>query len=196
MKLIRIALVDDEPLILSALTRLLRQGLDMSPRQVSIKVYSDPFDALEHMRELAVDLVISDYRMPGLDGVELLSQMAQTHPDTVRMLLSGTPDLQAVLAAVNQAGASHVLLKPWCNVELLGVVRSALAERDARLAQRHSANASRLAQGTLNADQIERQRLEEQWPGITQVEWTLDGAVQVGDTGLMPLDPPAPGDVR
>jgi two-component system probable response regulator PhcQ len=196
MRLIRIALVDDEPLVLSALTRLLRQGLDMSPTQLSINAFTDPLKALAGLRELAVDLMISDYRMPGLDGVKLLSQMAQIHPDTVRVLLSGTPDLQAVLAAVNEAGVSHVLLKPWDNGELLRVVRTALAERDTRLEQRHLANESRLAKGTLSAGEVERQRLEEKWPGITQVEWTDDGAVQMGDTGLVPLDPPTHNDVH
>ena len=196
MNTVRVVLIDDEVHVLAALVRVLRQGLDTAPRSLAIETYGDPRVALARLQERAVDLVICDYRMPGLDGVSLLSRVALSHPDTARVLLTGSPDLQAVLAAVNSAGVSHVLLKPWDDAELLAVAHGCLRVRDARLEQQRLADASRHASGTLSAQELERRRLEAQWPGITQVEWTADGAVQFGDTGLAPLDPQMPHEKR
>ena len=192
MRSVRVLLVDDDLHVLTALRRLLRHGLEVSPRHLVIEAYADPCEALAQMRERPVDLVICDYRMPLMDGVALLSRVAQTHPDTARVLLTGSPDLAAVLAAVNQAGVSQVLLKPWDNAALLTVVHDCLRVREARLEQQQLADDARRAGGTPDAQELERRRLERQWPGITHVEWTADGAVQFGDTGLAPLDPLPP----
>jgi len=192
MKVVRILLVDDDAHVLSALKRMLRQDLDVEPRHLAVETYVDPCAALARMPELQVDLVICDYRMPAMDGVELLSRVAQTHPDTARVLLTGSPDLAAVLAAINRAGVSQVLLKPWDNNALLAVVRECLRLRDLWLEQQQLVDGARRIGGTLDAQELERRRLERQWPGITQVEWTADGAVQCGDTGLAPLDPLTP----
>lgn len=188
--LLRIAIIDDEPSVLAALQRLLRHGLATHERAVIVTCHQDPLAALAHSLERPMDLVLCDYRMPGLDGVRLLGQLARTHPDTARILLTGSPDLSAVLAAVNDAGVAHVLLKPWDPAELLATVRDCLAARQARLLERQLADQARLAQGTLTRQDAEKRRLEERWPGITHVEWTEDGAVQFGDTGLTPLDLP------
>jgi two-component system, probable response regulator PhcQ len=185
----RILLVDDEPHVLHALHRLLRQGLGDPWRDAEIVCHANPFKALAATQESAVDLVICDYRMPGLDGVQLLSRMARTHPDAVRVLLTGSPDLQAVIEAVNAAAVARVVLKPWDNRELLEIVQLALRGRQVRLEQLRLADEARLARGALDAQSLARHQLELRWPGITEVEWTADGAVQLGDTGLMPLDP-------
>jgi response regulator RpfG family c-di-GMP phosphodiesterase len=185
---LRIMIIDDEPGVLAALQRLLHRGMASPGRTLVVTCHQDPVAALQRSLERPVDLVLCDYRMPGLDGVSLLAQLARTHPDTARILLTGSPDLKAVLAAVNDAGAVRVLLKPWHPTELLGTVRDCLAARQARLHERQLANQARLAHGELSPQDAERQRLEACWPGITHVEWTDDGAVQMGDTGLAPLD--------
>jgi CheY-like chemotaxis protein len=185
---LHIMIVDDDPGVLAALKRLLGQGLADGDRAVTITCHQDPVAALERSLERPVDLVLCDYRMPVLDGVRLLGRLARTHPDTARILLTGSPDMSAVLAAVNDAGAARVLLKPWKPAELLATVRDCLATREARLHERRLADQTRLAQGALSPQDAERRRLEDRWPGITQVEWTDDGAVQLGDTGLAPLD--------
>lgn len=192
---VRILIVDDEPHVLHALVRLLRQGLVRPWRDAEITCHANPFKALAATLESAVDLVICDYRMPGLDGVQLLTRMARTHPDTVRVLLTGSPDLQAVIKAVNAAAVARVVLKPWDNRELLDIVQAALRGRQARLEELRLADEARLARGALDAQALACHQLELRWPGITQVEWTSDGAVQLGDTGLLPLDP-QPNDGR
>jgi two-component system, probable response regulator PhcQ len=190
---LRITIIDDEPGVLAALQRLLRHGLAAQERMVMITCHQDPVAALTRSLERPVDLVLCDYRMPGLDGVRLLGRLARTHPDTARILLTGSPDLGAVLAAVNDAGVARVLLKPWNPAELLTTVRDCLAARQARLLERQLADQVRLTQGALTPQDAERRRLEDRWPGITHVEWTEDGAVQFGDTGLAPLDELDPG---
>lgn len=192
---LRIMIVDDEPGVLAALQRLLRHGLAADGRVVMITCHQDPVAALTRSLERPVDLVLCDYRMPDLDGVRLLGRLARTHPDTARILLTGSPDLGAVLAAVNDAGVAHVLLKPWNPAELLATVRDCLAARAARLQERRLAQQAGLDRGALSPQEAERRRLEDRWPGITQVEWTDDGAVQLGDTGLGGLDPLDPIDL-
>lgn len=181
-------IIDDEPGVLAALQRLLSRGLAADDAAVTISCHTDPVEALAFTLERPMDLVLCDYRMPVLDGVRVLGRLARTHPDTARILLTGSPDLDAVLAAVNNAGVAHVLLKPWKPAELLATVRDCLAGRQDRLLERELAEQARTAQGALTPQEAERRRLERRWPGITHVEWTDDGAVQFGDTGLAPLD--------
>jgi two-component system, probable response regulator PhcQ len=188
MTITRLVLVDDDPHVLAALRRLLQRGL--ASRALAIEAYTAPRVALERLRERPVDLVICDYRMPVLDGVSLLRQVARAHPGTARMLLTGSPDLAAVLRAVNDAGVSRVLLKPWDNQALLSEVRACLQARDEMQEQSRLAEQARRSGAGLSAQQLELSRIEALWPGITQVEWTADGAVQFGDTGLAPLDRP------
>lgn len=184
---LRVALVDDDPGVLAALHRLLRRGLVAPPRGIVVLCHTDPLQALRRLAEQRLDLVVCDYRMPGLDGVQLLARLAATHPDTARVLLTGSPDLDAVLGAVNDAGAARVLLKPWDPAALLTALRQCLAARDERLAERRLAEQALQSHGALSAQELERRRLETLWPGITQAQWTSDGAVQFGDTGLAPL---------
>jgi two-component system, probable response regulator PhcQ len=189
MNPISIALIDDEAHVLTALARVLRIGLE--PRPVKIHCFSDPLQVLEPMREHAIDLVICDYRMPGMDGLSVLRRLASSHPDAVRILLTGTHDMQVVLGAINDAGVSRVVLKPWNNYQLLDAVRASLKRHDEVIEERRLADQARCSSGAISAQEVELKRLEERWPGITKVEWTTDGWVQLGDTGLGPLDTPA-----
>lgn len=185
---LRLALVDDEPGVLAALHRLLRQGLRDPARPLHIACHTDPRRALAQHAERPLDLILSDYRMPGMDGVALLGRFARSHPDAARLLLTGSPDLDAVLRAINDAGAARVLLKPWDPAALLREVRGCLEQAAARRQERALAIQAMTDRGTLSPQEAERRRLEAQWPGITDVQWTDDGAVQFGDTGLVPLD--------
>ena len=183
----RIMLVDDDPLVLSALTRLLRGGLGIAPLQIDL--CADGAQALRRLDEHPYALVVADYHMPGMDGVALLRAVAAGQPDAYRVLLTGNPSLAAVLQAVNEAEVSRVVLKPWQNEALLLALRGGLDTRAQRLADRALADAARLRQGTLTPQEAEQRRLESLWPGITKVDWAQDGAVEFAGTGLIDLDP-------
>lgn len=190
MNKVQLVLIDDDLNVLAALSRLLRNRMSTPKREVSIETYSDPQLALLGIAERNIDLLLCDYRMPYLDGVSLLERVSRSHPNTARVLLTGSPDLNAVLTAINKASVSRVLLKPWNNDQLIADLNDCLLKREHALEEHRLATAARAKSGQLSARELELRRLEAQWPGITQVEWTADGAAQFGDTGLSPLDPP------
>ena len=116
--------VDDEANILSALNRTLRAA------GYGVVMARDGAQALIHLAEMPIDIVISDMRMPGMDGVALLEQVQRRWPDVARLLLTGHADMDSAVAAINRGGIVRYLQKPWDERELL----AALAEAVERIA--------------------------------------------------------------
>ena len=93
-----------------------------------------------------VQLILSDQRMPGMQGDAFLSQARRIQPDAIRMLFTGYADIQAVINAVNEGHIFRYILKPWDTVELEGIIRQAaeqydlLAERKRLIAELQAAN--------------------------------------------------------
>jgi len=115
--------VDDEPAILSSLKRALRAP------DIAVITAASGAQALELMAALPVDLVISDMRMPGMDGAQLLERICREWPDAVRILLTGHSDTSATVLAVNRGRIFRYLQKPWDEQELVESVREGLALR-------------------------------------------------------------------
>ncbi len=112
--------VDDEPNIISALQRLFR------PQGYRIFTATSGSEGLEIMAREQVDLVISDMRMPQMDGAAFLEQVAGRWPQTVRILLTGYADLQSAVAAINKGGIYRYLSKPWEDNDIRNTVSDAL----------------------------------------------------------------------
>ena len=125
----RLLLVDDEINVLNALQRSLRRWFP--PGQTTMELSTEPLAALQRCREVDFDVVIADYRMPGLNGVELLTGIKALQPHTTRVMLSAAADFAVLLEAVNTAGISHYACKPWDAEELRDVILQALARNDA-----------------------------------------------------------------
>lgn len=122
-----VLLVDDEPSVLSALRRLFRtQGY-------RIEQCTGGADALALLQQVPVDLVVSDMRMPGMDGATFLAQVRQQHPSVVRILLTGYADITATIAAINEGAIHRYIAKPWDDNDLLLVVSDALQRRNLEL---------------------------------------------------------------
>ncbi len=107
--------VDDDPEVLRAIERDLRRKYASDYRV--LRAESGPA-AMEIVRELkvrnnSVALFLVDQRMPGLSGVEFLEQAMTLYPDAKRVLLTAYADTDAAIAAINEAGIDHYLLKPW-----------------------------------------------------------------------------------
>lgn len=178
----RIMLVDDEESILKALKRVLRAApCSYGGKSFALEVstFSSPLAALEHARHEPYDLFVSDYRMPGMDGIEFLKATKAIQPDAARLILSGYADLNALVRAVNEVGIERFVGKPWNDYDLLSAIGQALAHRELLLENRELANLVRLEMGDKTPEQLEAERLERLEPGITDVRWGPDGSVIV-----------------
>ena len=114
-----ILLVDDEASILSSLRRVLRG------ENYRILTASSGEEALNLLALHPVGVVLSDQRMPGMSGSELLAQVRAMYPKTVRMVLSGYTGLDSLTEAINRGEISRFLTKPWQNDDIIEAVRDA-----------------------------------------------------------------------
>ena len=119
--------VDDEPNILSSLRRLFR------PCGYRVLVAESGAQGLDILRSEPVDLVISDMRMPHMDGAQFLAAVRAEWPDVMRFLLTGYADMASAIEAINQGQIYRYMNKPWVDDDLLISVRQGL---DARALQR------------------------------------------------------------
>jgi DNA-binding NtrC family response regulator len=171
----RFLLVDDEINVLHALQRALRQYPHESG--IQIETCTSPADALLRCGETTFDLVISDYRMPEMNGVQFLHAVKHIQPGSVRLILSASTEFETMMSAINEAEVFRYIAKPWQIADLDEVVRLALAHHDQAREERHLADELRLQRGALTPQQAEAKRLEEDEPGITKVNWAPDGSV-------------------
>ncbi|TAL45314.1 MAG: response regulator, partial [Methylovulum sp.] len=102
-----ILFVDDEVNVLNALRRLFH-----SEHYVSYFASSGA-EGLRILQQYAVDIVISDMRMPEMNGAEFLAQVVMQWPETTRILLTGYADMQSTIDAVNKGRIYHYCNKPW-----------------------------------------------------------------------------------
>lgn len=175
-----VLIVDDEPLMLKALNRLLARApchCDGQTYALKVLTFSRPAEALDYIRQHAVSLILSDYRMPDMSGVALLTEALALQPQAVRLIISGYADLGALLAAINQAQIYKFIPKPWNDYELVSAIAQALRYRELLLDNQRLADICRLKMRLANPQEAERRRLEEIEPGITRVKWSADGAL-------------------
>jgi len=114
-----VLIVDDEPSVLSALKRELKA---LAP----VITCETPRDALKTLKTRTVAVVISDYKMPGQNGIELLSSLKELPYEPVKILMTAFSELDIAVEAVNTAGIFYFLRKPWNSVELKTLVLRAL----------------------------------------------------------------------
>lgn len=118
---ITVMLVDDEVNILRSLQRLL---LD---EDFEIETATSGEAALEQLQTLEnVGLIVSDQRMPGMNGAEFLGRSREFIPHAQRILLTGYSDISATIEAINKGGAGRYLSKPWDEAELIHAIRDAV----------------------------------------------------------------------
>jgi two-component system, NtrC family, sensor kinase len=121
-----VLLVDDEEFILRALKRVLRS----EAWEVVTAVNAD--EGLKLFQQHQPAVVVSDYRMPGANGVELLSEVMRIAPQTQRILLTGDADHRALEEAINRSSIFRFVSKPWNDLALLATVKSAFEHHAAQ----------------------------------------------------------------
>ncbi|WP_438405729.1 response regulator, partial [Aeromonas hydrophila] len=113
-----VLLLDDENDILKALNRVLRMDYNV----VSV---DNGADALGYLLENPIHIIISDMRMPDMDGADFLAKAREMQPDTMRLLLTGYADIPSTVRAVNAGGIHTYISKPWDNENLKLIVGKA-----------------------------------------------------------------------
>lgn len=117
-------LVDDEPNIVRALVRILRRD------GYQIHTANSGKEGLELLKDHTVGVIISDQRMPEMNGIEFLSQVKELYPDTIRIVLSGYTDLKSVTDAINHGSIYKFLTKPWEDDLLRTNIREAFEQHE------------------------------------------------------------------
>ena len=115
-----VLIVDDETNILSSLSRLLRS------EDLEVFTAESAHEGLEKLRSVrGTDVVISDNRLPDTAGIEFLVKVRQLFPDTIRILITGFPDLDSAIDAINRGQVYRYIPKPWDSKELKMIVTQA-----------------------------------------------------------------------
>jgi two-component system probable response regulator PhcQ len=130
-------ILDDEPHVLSALRRMLMNQAAMPAVPDPLVVtFTSPHDAIDFVRSHPVDVVISDYRMPEMDGATFLAMVRKVNPDAARIMLSAFTDLDGIVRAINDAGIFRFVAKPWTDTDLRASIIQVLQHRPGPLAER------------------------------------------------------------
>ncbi len=119
-----IAIVDDEEMVLTSLRSFL-----LLETEYEVLTYNGPEKALEEVRRQPIDLVISDYLMPGMNGIQFLLEVKKIHPFATRILLTGYADKENAIKAINEVGLYQYVEKPWENEDLKLVIQNGLERR-------------------------------------------------------------------
>lgn len=119
-----IMVVDDEKIITSTLSTMFRYML-----KGNVVAYNDVEQALNALEENDVDLVISDFMMPKMNGLEFLKNVRKKRPNIVTILLTGYADKENAIKSINEVGLYYYLEKPWNNDDLIKVVMNGLEKK-------------------------------------------------------------------
>ncbi len=184
---IRVLLVDDEPPILRSLTRLL--GFE----PYDLATAGSAQEALVLLREAETAVILTDFDLGGVGGVELLRQARQQRPDTSRILFSGHIDIELLRGAVNGGEVYRFVTKPWNDDELLqavrqGVERFHLLRHNRALAERAEAQNTQLKRFNAELEQMVGERtaaLELRNRALSLSQEVLDG-LPVAVIGIAP----------
>jgi len=116
-----IVLVDDEEMVLTSLRSILALETDYD-----VNTFLSANEALEFVEKNDVDLVISDYLMPEMDGISFLAKVRDLKPEIPRIILTGYADKENAIKAINEVGLYQYIEKPWDNEDLMIIIRNGL----------------------------------------------------------------------
>lgn len=137
-----VLIVDDEDMVITSIRAFLQLETDYKVTGVT-----EPLQAVKYLETNPVDVVVSDYLMPKMTGLQVLAKAKDLQPEAARVLLTGHADKQSAIQAINEVGLFQYLEKPWDNAQLLLVIQSAiertrllrtLREKIAELDEAHS----------------------------------------------------------
>ena len=119
----KIIIVDDEKMVTSAFKTLLKvEGY------TDVNLFNNPKDALSFLKDNAPDLIVSDFIMPDMNGLEFLTEAKKLYPEVSMILLTGYADKENAIKAINEIGLYKYIEKPWDNDDLLMNIKTVLKE--------------------------------------------------------------------
>lgn len=157
-----ILIVDDETAVLRAFQRALRK------EPYTLYTLNDAEEGLTMLEGREVSLVVSDYNMPGMDGLDFLKAVKNRHPHILTIMLTGHTEIQVAVQAINAAGVYKFIQKPWDDDDLKITLRRALEAIDLE------SERDRLLRKVKSRDAILNE-LERKFPGISKVRRDEDG---------------------
>lgn len=145
----KVLFIDDEENVLNSITRLFRKEEDYE-----LIVTADPKEALSKISNDNFAVVVSDQRMPTMDGVTFLEKVKDISPDTIRIIMTGQMDIQSAIKAINNGAVYKYLTKPWNDDELKNSIRQAVF-------QYHLITENKLLQDIIQKQNVELREFNE-----------------------------------
>ena len=180
----KIVVVDDEKIVTSAFSTLLKvEGFS------DAHFFNSPTDALEFLKTNTPDLVISDFLMPEMNGLEFLTEVKKLYPEVSKILLTGYADKENAIRAINEIGLYRYIEKPWSNDDLIINIKNGI-ERSYLLSQlRQKISELELAKKELEKYSHNLELLvEERTADLKQSNAKLEGVVNYCADGIVILN--------
>ena len=121
---VRVLILDDEEMVLTSLRSFLELETDYE-----VVTFLSPGKAIEYAQSSQIDLVISDYLMPEMDGITFLAKIKEIEPQATRIILTGYADKENAIKAINDVGLFQYIEKPWDNDSLKLVIRNGIEKQ-------------------------------------------------------------------
>ena len=119
-----VLVVDDEEIVLTSIDSFLELETEYK-----VMTFTSATSALEFIKNNEIDLVISDYLMPEMDGISFLANVREIKPEVPRIILTGYADKENAIKAINEVGLFQYIEKPWDNNDLLIIIRNGLEKQ-------------------------------------------------------------------
>jgi DNA-binding NtrC family response regulator len=116
-----VVIVDDEDIVITSIRAMLMLDTDYH-----VEGFTDPEAAAAYLADQTIDVIVSDYLMPRMNGIQLLARAKAAQPEASRVLLTGHADKQSAIQAINDVSLFQYLEKPWDNAQLLLVLKAAI----------------------------------------------------------------------
>jgi len=163
-----ILVVDDQELLLD----ILKETLQREPYQIFCAASAG--EALSILSRQPVDVIISDDKMPGMSGTELLAVVRKKYPESIRIILTGHADFNSALLAINKGEVYRFFTKPPNLVELTATIRQALQQKDLL-------KENRRLMDTVRKQSLSIKTMEKRYPGISKVKRDPGGAIIIDE---------------
>lgn len=116
-----VVIVDDEEMVITSIKAFLQLETEFD-----VRGFTDPEEAVRFIEKAPIEIAVSDYLMPRMNGIQFLAKARQLQPEASRVLLTGHADKQSAITAINQVALFQYIEKPWDNAQLLLVIRSGI----------------------------------------------------------------------